>query len=132
VGKLGNITFACADPGRMATFWAAALDYVVQEAPPPIAAMIERGEIDPNLAAAAVDPEKRGPRLFFEKKDKSATTSLPIHLDVSAPNHDQEAEVARLVALGATVVERKTRTLGPFEESWVVMKDPEGNGFCVQ
>ena len=38
----------------------------------------------------------------------------------------------RLVGLGAAVVETKTRTTGPWEEVWTVMRDPEGNGFCVQ
>ena len=40
--------------------------------------------------------------------------------------------MARLVALGATVVETKTRETGEFREVWTVMHDPEGNGFCVQ
>lgn len=44
-----------------------------------------------------------------------------IHLDIETD--DVEAEVARLVALGATEVERI--------ESWVVMRDPVGIIFCV-
>jgi predicted enzyme related to lactoylglutathione lyase len=56
--------------------------------------------------------------------------SIPIHLDVVVD--DVEAEVARLEALGARVKERRTETFGPFTESWVVMADPEGNGFCLQ
>jgi predicted enzyme related to lactoylglutathione lyase len=44
-----------------------------------------------------------------------------IHLDIETD--DIEAEVARLTALGATVVARI--------ESWVVMRDPIGIVFCV-
>jgi hypothetical protein len=44
-----------------------------------------------------------------------------IHLDIETD--DVDAEVARLVALGATEVERI--------QSWVVMRDPIGTVFCV-
>ncbi|HVV76117.1 MAG TPA: VOC family protein [Mycobacteriales bacterium] len=44
-----------------------------------------------------------------------------VHLDIETD--DVEAEVARLVALGATEVERI--------HSWVVMRDPVGILFCV-
>ena len=130
MASLGNITFACADPDRLAGFWAAALGYVKQEAPPEyMEAWLAAGR-DPNGAAAIVDPEGRGPRLFFEKKPKTPTASIPIHLDLIAS--DREAEVERLVGLGAREVETKTRTTGPYIETWTVMKDPEGNGFCVE
>jgi hypothetical protein len=130
VASLGNITFACEDPDHLAGFWAAALGYVEQVAPPEfMEAWLAAGR-DPNGAAAIVDPEGKGPRLLFEKKPKTPTTSIPIHLDLNAP--DREAEVKRLVGLGAREVETKTRTTGPYTETWTVMKDPEGNGFCVQ
>jgi hypothetical protein len=84
VASLGNITFACEDPDRLADFWAAALGYVKQEAPPEfMEAWLAAGR-DPNGAAAIVDPEGKGPRLFFEKKPKTPTTSIPIHLDLNA------------------------------------------------
>ena len=41
------------------------------------------------------------------------------------------AEVERLAGLGATVVEERSQKIGPYEELWTVMRDPEGNGFCV-
>lgn len=130
MASIGNITFACDDPARLAEFWAAALDYAVQEAPPDLmAAIVEEGK-DPNMAAAIIDPKGEGPRLFFEKKAKTPTTSIPIHLDLDA--EDRDAEVARLVELGASVVETRTHTIGPYTSIWTVMKDPEGNGFCVQ
>jgi hypothetical protein len=130
VARIGNIVFTCADPGRLCEFWAAALAYEVQEAPPDfIEAWLEQGG-DPNAAAAATDPSGRGPRLFFTKGEKTPTTTLPIHLDLSAD--DREAEVERLVGLGATVVETRSRTIGKYTEQWTVMKDPESNGFCVK
>jgi predicted enzyme related to lactoylglutathione lyase len=50
-----------------------------------------------------------------------------IHLDVAPPVHgDQQAEVDRLLSLGATRID-----IGQDEVSWVVMADPDGNEFCV-
>lgn len=43
-----------------------------------------------------------------------------------------EAERDRLVALGATVERELVEPWGPFEEFAVMMRDPEGNEFCLQ
>jgi predicted enzyme related to lactoylglutathione lyase len=133
MASIGNITFACENPAAMAEFWTSVLDYRVQEAPPGfIEAWIAQGR-DPKYAAAAVDPEGRGPRLFFMKMKKRPEvegTSIPIHLDINTD--DREAEVKRLEKLGASVVETITQRTGDYIETWTVMRDPEGNGFCVQ
>ena len=50
-----------------------------------------------------------------------------LHFDVAPPaDGDQQAEVDRLVSLGATRID-----IGQGEVSWVVMADPGGNEFCV-
>ena len=130
MGRIANVTFACADPGRLAEFWAAVLDYEVQHLPDEVLQQLRDAGVDMNSRAACTDPNGGGPRLFFVKKEKTATTSIPIHLDVAVK--DVEADVSRLEALGARVKERKTETLGPFTSYAVVMADPEGNGFCLQ
>jgi hypothetical protein len=49
------------------------------------------------------------------------------HFDLAPPaDGDQQAEVERLVSLGATRVD-----IGQGEVSWVVMADPDGHEFCV-
>jgi predicted enzyme related to lactoylglutathione lyase len=49
------------------------------------------------------------------------------HFDLAPPVHgDQQAEVDRLISLGATRVD-----VGQGEVSWVVMADPDGHEFCV-
>ena len=130
MASIGNITFACEDPGALAEFWAGAVGYDIEEAPPDLIEAIETEGGDLNAAAVAVDPAGRGPRLFFKKMPRSSPEHIPIHLDLDA--EDRETEVRRLVELGATVVETKTETTGPYTETWTVMHDPEGNGFCVQ
>jgi predicted enzyme related to lactoylglutathione lyase len=79
---------------------------------------------------AASDPRREGPELFFNRMPKSPTIELPIHLDVNVP--DREADVQRLMGLGAKLVETKTSEAGEHKETFSVMRDPEGNGFCVQ
>jgi Glyoxalase-like domain len=132
--RLANITFACEEPVRLAEFWGAALGYIEPELPPEVLEDIQRsidaGELDPTAWAMRVPPDGVGPRLLFQRRPKSSPTDIPIHLDVSVD--EVEAEVERLTALGATLVERKSHRVASFEEHWVVMKDPEGNGFCVQ
>lgn len=130
MGTIANVTFACDDPASMAEFWAEAVGYEIQPAPPGLLDAIEAEGGDANAAAAAVDPDGRGPRLFFKKLPRSRPEQMPVHLDVDA--EDREREVERLAGLGATVVETKTETTGPYTETWTVMRDPEGNGFCVQ
>jgi hypothetical protein len=50
-----------------------------------------------------------------------------MHFDIAPPaNGDQQAEVDRLVSLGATRID-----IGQGDVSWVVMADPDGNEFCV-
>ena len=48
------------------------------------------------------------------------------HLDLAADD-DLDAEVVRLVALGARTVD-----VGQGDVTWVVLADPDGNEFCLQ
>jgi predicted enzyme related to lactoylglutathione lyase len=111
--RLNHITFACADPYRLAEFWAALLDgYAIERAGEDCFA---RGD---------------GPELFFRKAEKSQTIELPIHLDVNVP--DRDAELERVLEHGGKLVETKSHQIGKLSEIWTVMRDPEGNGFCIQ
>ncbi|MDO8392625.1 MAG: VOC family protein [Actinomycetota bacterium] len=71
------------------------------------------------------DPAGRQPRLLLQKVAEHKTAKNRLHLDLHVPEH--EAEVARLQALGATLVQR----VDEFGMIWFVMHDPEGNEFCV-
>jgi predicted enzyme related to lactoylglutathione lyase len=113
--RLDHVTFACEEPRRVAEFWAGVLGY-------------EAGAAGEGWAAA--DPAGEGPTLVFRRRRKSPTIELPIHLDVNVP--DREAEVERLRGLGAHIVGTTTHSIGELEETWTVMRDPEGTGFCVQ
>jgi predicted enzyme related to lactoylglutathione lyase len=134
LARLQNITFACQNPIDLAEFWRAALGYEHLEVPPDVMAQVQKAidasEIDPTAWAMLVPPGGGGPRLLFQRRPKSPNESIPIHLDLNAD--DVDAEVARLAKLGATVIEEKRSRIGDIEERCIVMRDPEGNGFCVQ
>ncbi|MGZ4131701.1 MAG: VOC family protein [Actinomycetota bacterium] len=139
-----QVVFDCADPDRLARFWAEALGYVVQ--PPPAgfdsweAFLSEAGvpESQWHSRSAIVDPKGEGPRLFFQQVLEPKTVKNRVHVDVNAggPPGTPEAErrtriaeaVGRLTQAGASV-QREFNEPG---EHWVVMQDPEGNEFCVQ
>ena len=69
-----------------------------------------------------------GPKLTWGGEPvRPRTVKNRLHLDLAPPaGEDQQAEVDRLVALGATPVD-----IGQGEVSWVVLADPDGNEFCV-
>jgi len=56
----------------------------------------------------------------------------PVPPEVVLDSPDVEAEAARLVSFGATLVARRSETFGDFTAHWIVMNGPEGNGFCLQ
>jgi hypothetical protein len=138
-----QIVIACDDPARLAGFWAAALDYVLQ--PPPngfdtweeFADDVGIPDENRNDISAVVDPSGLGPRVLFERYDGGAPNQR-VHVDINSVGQDVPSEVrpallaaerVRLEALGATY---KSEASGMAGESWIEMYDPEGNWFCVQ
>ena len=122
---LHSIDVDCARPSRLAAFWAAALGYVIRPYDADEIARLRRMGIedvadDPTVA---VDPPTPGlPSLFFMQVPEPKITKNRLHLDIR-PDGSVEAEVARLIGLGA-------RLQATFEDHTVLL-DPEGNEFCV-
>ena len=106
-----TLAIDCADPQRLAAFWCAALGYTQQ------------GGDDPNEIAVA-PPDGGGPEILFLRVPDRKAAKNRLHLDLRPD--DQDAEVARILALGATRVD-----IGQGQPTWVVLADPEGNEFCV-
>lgn len=139
-----QVTFDCADPARLAAFWAEALGYRLQDPPPGFDSWeqaLEAMGVPPerrNDASALVDPEGSRPRLFFQRVPESKTAKNRAHLDVrAAPGLEGEArmaaledDAARLIALGATRLARH-EPAPPMDVGHIVMADPEGNEFCL-
>jgi predicted enzyme related to lactoylglutathione lyase len=108
---LDTVTVDCADPRRLADFWAASLEWVVEDA---------------DDAGAFVRPPEGGHGLYFQKVPERKTVKNRVHLDLRPPD-SMAAEVERSIGLGATV-QRRVDVEGSF---WTVMLDPEGNEFCI-
>ena len=104
------VTFDCHDALVLAEFWAAALGSNVDEESTSQKAFVE---------AAGWG----GPNMWFNAVPEPKSAKNRLHFDLRAPGPIPE-EVARLVALGATVLREGTDI--------VVMADPEGNEFCVE
>lgn len=139
-----QVVIDCADPARLAEFWAQLLGYKLQDPPAGFATWEEAltawglPKDQWNSASAVVDPEGQGPRIFFQRVPEPKVVKNRVHLDVNVggghatPLGERrtrvDTAVERVVALGASKVR-------PYEERgeyWVVMQDPEGNEFCLQ
>lgn len=112
-----TIQFDCRDGRRAAAFWAEALGYRAFGSSGPY-----RSIVPPDGVI--------GPKLVFQEVVEPKTSKNRMHLDIDLdPGADLEAEVARLRALGATLA-----SADPIAEEgmrWYVLRDPEGNEFCV-
>jgi catechol 2,3-dioxygenase-like lactoylglutathione lyase family enzyme len=139
-----QITFDCADPAKLAAFWAEVLGYRLQDPPEGFESWeqaLDALGVPPerrNDAAAVVDPEGSRPRLFFQRVPEGKQVKNRVHLDVrAAPGlagdarmAALEAEAERLVSHGATRLERH-EPAPPLAGGHIVMADPEGNEFCL-
>ncbi|MEW1913300.1 VOC family protein [Kitasatospora sp. NPDC085895] len=116
--RISELVLDAADPGLLAAFWSEVLGYV------------ELGREDDG--SIEIGPPGTGfggpqPILVIGPTTDPRPTKLRLHIDVSATDRDQEAELARLLALGARHADvGQTGT-----ESWYVLADPEGNEFCL-
>jgi catechol 2,3-dioxygenase-like lactoylglutathione lyase family enzyme len=114
--RFSELVIDCRDPEALAAFWAAVLDYRVLSR--------EDGEVE-------IGPEAgfggAAPTLVFGRVPDPTPGKLRLHIDVNPTDRDQDAELERLLSLGATPAD--VGQTG--EESWHVLADPEGNEFCL-
>ena len=103
------VTIDCKDRERMVAFWSAALGYEV------------RGQ-------SCYPPDGIGPSLEFIVVPEDKTVKNRVHLGFNTP--DLDAEIERLVGLGATIAWEEDFP-DEFRYRNVVLRDPEGNEFCL-
>jgi hypothetical protein len=137
-----QIVFDAAEPEKLAEFWALALGYVTE--PPPegfesweaFARSIGVPEEEFGDATSRIDPAGEGPRLYFQRVPEPKTAKNRVHLDVRVARRHVRGEarkrlvsehVERLVQAGASIAWKTDNVRG----SAIVMRDPEGNEFCV-
>lgn len=110
--RLATIVLDVPDMKRSAAFWQDALGY----------------EIDSDIPGwiGMRDPKGKGPNLGLQPRKDVKPSINHVHIDLAT--RDVEGEVKRLEKLGAT---RADWPYYPEGANWVVMRDPEGNEFCV-
>jgi hypothetical protein len=132
-----------------ADFWAAALEYEVEDPSALIQQLLTAGRIGAEAVvehrgrqifrgyAAIRHPEDaydetsgigRGRRLLFQEVPERKSGKNRLHIDVHGEPGGLDMLVARLEELGATRVREVDK--GP-AGNWWIMQDPEGNEFCA-
>lgn len=110
-----NVSFDCLDAYALAQFWSAVVGHPVNP------------DSAPGDAEVVVE-QPDGPRLFFQAVTDAKTVKNRVHVCLQPDDRDRDAEVDRLVTLGAKVHEDHRTPAG---DGWVVLLDPAGNEFCM-
>jgi len=98
------------DPEGLARFWSQVLDFEIEDSSPE--------EVFMSLRSGG------GHNVLFVKVADDKVVKNRLHFDLRPD--DKDAEVARVLALGATRVD-----IGQRDVTWEVLADPEGNEFCI-
>ena len=114
--RFSQLVIDCHDHDLLGRFWAGVLGY----------AESERSDGPDEAYVELTGPAGSGPSLLLLRTPDDKVVKNRLHIDVNATDRDQDAEVNRILGLGATRVD-----IGQGEQSWVVLADPEGNEFCV-
>lgn len=116
--SIGTTVVGVSDFTRAVAFWTEALNYVPKR------------EIRPEDDFMILIPQSgHGAHLALDVSESAVQERPRVHLDLYAHDaQDQEAEILRLLSLGATRVDWD---LYPENPDFVVMADTEGNRFCV-
>jgi predicted enzyme related to lactoylglutathione lyase len=113
IAVLDTVSVDATDPAALARFYSAVLDLSVAD----------KGDDWAQLAPSAPGAPTV---LFLRVPEGKAPVKNRIHLDLRVD--DVAAATARCEALGATRITEGVLA-GPF--TWQVMRDPEGNEFCL-
>lgn len=140
--RIANVSIHAEDPAALARFWSAAMGYPEPTGWPAdeVAELKAAGLSDEDITARAEawDDDPNHQRFYFSRYGRERRQRNRMHIDLT-PFDDRRATVAevraeseRLVALGATIEKVLDGFWGPFHEFAIMMRDPEGNEFCVQ
>jgi catechol 2,3-dioxygenase-like lactoylglutathione lyase family enzyme len=115
-----NVTFDARDPQLLGRFWSRVTGYAVVD------------ERDDFVRLRA--PDDLGVRLIlFLRVEDPTPGKNRVHVDLAARRPEDEIE--RLLRLGASLVDEQVDGRPSWREGngikWVVLRDPEGNEFCL-
>jgi catechol 2,3-dioxygenase-like lactoylglutathione lyase family enzyme len=115
-----NVTFDARDPRLLGRFWSRVTGYAVVD------------ERDDFVRLQA--PDELGVRLIlFLRVEDPTPGKNRVHVDLAAGQPQEEID--RLLRLGASLADERVDGQPQWREAngirWVVLRDPEGNEFCV-
>ncbi len=105
-----QVVIEALDPAGLGRWWSEALEWVIVND-------------DPNEFEIQPEADQLPGIIFLQTREPKRSKNR-LHLDFRPK--DQNAEVERLISLGASRLD-----VGQGDVSWVVLADPEGNEFCV-
>jgi catechol 2,3-dioxygenase-like lactoylglutathione lyase family enzyme len=114
---LAHLTFDCADPFELATFWSKVTGWPVSE------------EDAPGDDEVLIEAPAPVPALLFIRVPEAKTVKNRLHVDWVPTERTRDEEVERLLSLGATLHEDHR---APDGRGWVTLLDPAGNEFCIE
>ena len=142
-----QVVFDAAEPHALAAFWAEALHYEHEDIDAFVRGLVDAGHV-PVEYTVEIEGKRRwrsvatlrhpedpvdergaglGRRILFQAVPETKTVKNRVHLDLLVGPEDHDAEVQRLVTVGATVL-----GIHDGEEGrWTLLADPEGNEFDV-
>jgi len=115
--RVSELVLECRDPEVLTRFWCEVLDFVVLDRE-------DDGTVEIGPREGFGGPQ---PTIILSRSAEPRQAKSRLHIDVNATDRDQDAELARLLALGA----RPADVGQTGEEQWHVLADPEGNEFCL-
>ncbi|RIJ52051.1 VOC family protein [Clavibacter lycopersici] len=117
--RIRHVAIDCRDPHALSLFWAGVTGFAEDPDEPNL----------PGEDAAWLGDPVSGLGIILQRSDAPKTGKNRVHLDLAPDDRTRDAEVDRVLALGAALVADRRNADG---SGWVVLADPEGNEFCVE
>ncbi|WP_241996331.1 VOC family protein [Kribbella antiqua] len=110
--RISELVPGCRDPELLRRFWCEVLDFVVLDRE-------DDGSLEIGPREGFGGPQ---PTIILSRRDEPEKGNSRLHIDVNATDRDQDAELERLLELGA-----RPADIGQTgDEPWHVLGDPEG------
>ena len=115
---ISHTTFDCLDAYALSAFWSKVLGFAPDADNPD----------KPGDEECMIFSPDRTQRLLFIEVPDAKRVKNRLHLDLVPADGTRDQELARLLELGARVIDDRRMSDGT---GWVVLADPEGNEFCI-
>jgi len=116
--RISHTTFDCRDAFSLSEFWKQVLGYGDVPGDPN----------EPGHEECMIVGPGHEPKLLFIEVPEGKQVKNRVHLDLEPTDRARDAEIERVIALGAVPLHDLRNDDG---SGWLVLADPEGNEFCI-